>query len=127
MIWSIQDLFSTSLTYLMSETGVEDEGERWCVVVPVWLEKTAEGVVVRTSDGEVVMEMEVGWRRMCATERVAVCDGVGGGVRRRLGLRTMMEGGGRCGDGDGDGDGSVSNAAAYHQIITTILTAGWPA
>ncbi|KAJ0700120.1 hypothetical protein HanOQP8_Chr10g0363951 [Helianthus annuus] len=76
----------------MSETGGEGEGERWCVVVPVWLEKTGEAVVVGTSDGEVVMEMEAD-----------VCDGVGGGVRRRLGLRTMMEGGGRCGDGDGDG------------------------
>ncbi|MFS8003115.1 hypothetical protein Hanom_Chr13g01210111 [Helianthus anomalus] len=76
----------------MSETGGKGEGERWCVVVPVWLEKKGEAVVVRTSDGEVVMEMEAD-----------VCDGVGGGVRWRLGLRTMMEGGGRCGDGDGDG------------------------
>ncbi|MFS7993708.1 hypothetical protein Hanom_Chr12g01097271 [Helianthus anomalus] len=40
------------------------------------------GVVVGTSDGEVVMEVEVGWRRMCATISLA------------LGFRTMMEGGG---------------------------------
>ncbi|KAJ0509061.1 hypothetical protein HanIR_Chr11g0524481 [Helianthus annuus] len=51
----------------MSKTGGKGESERWCVVVAVWLEKTAEAMVVRTSDAEVVMEMEAD-----------ACDGMGG-------------------------------------------------